>query len=83
MPRPVTPAKIDRTPLTGAALAFLNKLIDTIYAVDTLRPAADILRQAVAGFRLAWQIMGGAWHPRVVVQLGPDLVMRNPAASLE
>lgn len=83
MPRPITPTKIDRTPLTGGALAFLNKIIDTIYAVDTLRPEADILRQAVAGFRLAWQVMDGEWRPRIVVQLGPDLVMRNPAASLE
>ena len=83
MPRPPTPAKVDRTPLTGAALAALDRLIDTIYVVDTLRPEADILRQAVEGFRLAWQVMDGQWRPRMVVQLGPDLVMRNPAASLD
>lgn len=83
MPRPTAPAKVDRTPLTGVALAAMDRLIDTIYVVDTLRPEADILRQAVAGFRLAWQVMDGEWRPRIVVQLGPDLVMRNPAASLE
>ena len=83
MPRPVTPAAIGRIPLGIEATAFLNRLIDTIYVVDTLRPAKAILAQSVAGFRLAWQQMGGAWVPRILIQLTPELVMRNPAASLE
>lgn len=85
MPRPTLPAEVDKTPLSADASAYLGRLVDLLYTKDPMRPAADILFQATASFRLAWQASSGEWTPRALIRLGNDawgLVMRNPAVPL-